>query len=192
MNKNMKVLGFGGSLRKGSYSMALLQASAKLAPNGMEIEIFNRLGEFPPYNKDMDDNPPKVVTDFKEKVKNADAILISTPEYNYSIPGFLKNAIDWGSRPYGHNSFEGKPVALLSSSTGSLGGSRAQYHLRQCCVFLNMYPINRPECFVGDVQKKVDDSGRLTDQGTQEKIKEVLEALAEWTKRLASGRGGSA
>ena len=125
-----------------------------------------------------------LVSDFKARIRAADAVLIATPEYNYSIPGFLKNAIDQASRPYGDNAFAGKPVAMMGASVGMLGTARAQYHLRQSCVFLDMYPLNQPEVMVPFAQDKVDENGRLKDAKTREKIRELLEALVVWTRRL--------
>jgi chromate reductase len=127
---------------------------------------------------------PEKVKEFKAKIRAADAILIATPEHNFSVPGVLKNAIDWASRPYPDNSFEGKPAAIMSASTGMLGGARAQYHLRQIFVFLDMHPINKPEVIVTFAGQKVDEQGRLTDETTRKVIKASLEALAAWTKRL--------
>ena len=121
---------------------------------------------------------------FKNGIKAADAILIVTPEYNYSVPGVLKNAIDWASGPYGDNSFEGKPVALMSASTGMLGGARAQYHLRQSFVFLNMYAVERPEVFVTFAQEKFDKKGRLLDEKTIQLMSQLLETLVDWGRRL--------
>ena len=111
-------------------------------------------------------------------------MLIVTPEYNYSIPGVLKNAIDWASRPYGDNAFEGKAVAMMSASIGMLGGARAQYHLRQSFVFLNMHPLNSPEVFVSFAAQKFDDKGTLLDEKAKELIRELLASLAAWSKRL--------
>jgi chromate reductase len=129
----LKILGFAGSLRKGSYNKALLRAARDSAPKDVEIEIFDLEG-IPPYNQDLDNDMPAKAREFKEKIKESDAILIATPEYNYSVPGVLKNAIDWASRPPGDNSFDGKPVAIMSASIGMIAGSRAQYHLRQSFV----------------------------------------------------------
>ena len=178
----MKVLGVGGTLRKGSYSKALLLEAQKLAPKDVVVEI-TEIGDFPLYNPDipMPDNVQK----FKQSIKEADAILFSTAEYNYSIPGALKNAIDWASRPYGDNSWEGKPVAIISESTGMLGGIKAQYHLRQTMLFTNMYPLNKPEVVVAKVAEKFDEQGNLTDEHTKEKIKELLEALVGWAERIS-------
>jgi chromate reductase len=142
------------------------------------------LDGIPLFNGDLESSPPESVKEFKRKIKAADALLIVTPEYNYSIPGVLKNAIDWASRPYGDNAFEGKPVAMMSASTGMLGGARAQYHLRQSFVFLNMYPVNKPEVFVSFASQKFDDKGRLLDKQTKELVSELLDNLVAWAKRL--------
>ena len=183
MNKQLLILGFAGSLRNGSYNKALLRAAVELAPEEARLEIFDLEG-IPPFNQELESSMPEKVKEFKAKIRAADAILIATPEHNYSVPGVLKNAIDWASRPYGDNSFEGKPAAIMSASTGMLGGARAQYHLRQIFVFLEMYPLNRPEVFVTFASKKIDEQGRLTDETTRKVIKELLEALVVLTKRL--------
>lgn len=132
----VKIIGFGGSLRKESFSRVLLNEAQKLTPKNTEMEVFD-IKEIPLFNQDNENNPPPTVKEFKEKIKKAEAILIVTLEYNYSIPGFIKNAIDWVSRPYYDNSFEDKPLAIISCSTGMLVVLRAQYHLRQTLVFLN-------------------------------------------------------
>ncbi len=186
MENAVKVIGFAGSLRKGSYNRALLRAALELAPPDVRIDSFDIAG-IPPFNQDLERTPPDSVRDFKQRIKSADAVLIVTPEYNYSIPGVLKNAIDWASRPYGDNAFEGKPVAMMSASTGILGGARAQYHLRQCFVFLSCSAINRPEVFVTFAPEKFDSDGRLTDEKTRQLVTELLKALAEWTRRLKRG-----
>jgi chromate reductase len=138
MVDNFRILGFAGSLRKGSYNRSLLRAALELLPANVELEIFDLEG-IPPYNQDLDPQPPEKVRAFKAKIRAADALLIVTPEYNYSIPGVLKNAIDWASRPHGDNSFDDKPVAFMGASMGMIGTARAQYHLRQSSVFLNMH-----------------------------------------------------
>ncbi len=178
-----KILAFGGSLRKDSYSKALLLATVDMFPDTVEVEVFDRLGEFPLFNQEIEANLPEVVKELKDKIKAADAVLICTPEYNYSVPGFLKNALDWISRPYGDASLNDKPVAIMSSSPGMLGGSRAQYHLRQTMVFFNAHVINKPEVIVGAVHEKIKD-GVLTDEVTKEKIKELVGALVVWAARL--------
>ncbi len=181
MDEQITILGFAGSLRKGSYNKALLRAAMELLPAG--IEIFDLEG-IPPYNMDLENKMPERVKEFKAKIKAADAILIATPEHNYSIPGILKNAIDWASRPAGDNSFEGKPVAIMSASPGMLGGVKAQYHLRQTFVYLNMHPLNKPEVIVTFAGEKIDEKGIVVDKKTREKIGELLEALVAWSTRL--------
>jgi len=183
MNKRVTILGFAGSLRKGSYNKALLHTAMELLPKDSTLEIFDLEG-IPPFNQDFEAKMPAKVKEFKAKIKAADAIIIATPEHNYSIPGVLKNAIDWASRPYGDNSFDGKPVAIMSASTGMLGGARAQYHLRQTFVFLNMYPINKPEVIVTFAEEKIDENGRVKDEATRKFISELLENLVVWTRQL--------
>jgi chromate reductase len=183
MNKPITVLGFAGSLRKGSYNKALLRAAAELLPQDARLELFDLEG-IPLFNQDLENRMPEKVKEFKAKIKAADAILIATPEHNYSMPGVLKNAMDWASRPYGNNSFEGKPVAVMSASIGMLGGARAQYHLRQTFVFLDMHPINKPEVMVSFASEKIDDKGRVTDETTRKFIRELVENLVAWTRRL--------
>jgi len=179
----LRILGFAGSLRVGSYNRALLRAATELLPDGTTLEIFD-LNGIPPFNQDLEMNMFAKVKEFKSKIREADAILIATPEYNYSVPGVLKNAIDSASRPYGDNPFNDKPVAIISASVGMLGGARAQYHLRQTFIFLNMYPINTPEVIVTFAQNKFDANGKLTDEDTRRFLKQLLEKLASWTKRL--------
>lgn len=183
MDKQIKILGFAGSLRKGSYNKALLRAALELLQEDAEFEIFDLEG-IPPFNSDLETRMPEKVKEFKAKIRAADALLIATPEYNYSIPGVLKNAIDWASRPYGDNAFEGKPAAIMSASSGMLGAVKAQFHLRQTFVFLDVLAINRPEVVVTFAGEKIDDKGRVTDEITREKIKELLKALVAWTIRL--------
>ncbi|MGZ3495101.1 MAG: NADPH-dependent FMN reductase [Thermodesulfobacteriota bacterium] len=182
MDKKIHILGFAGSLRKQSYNRALLSAANEMVPENATLEIFDLAG-IPPFNQDLENEPPEKVRDFKARIRAADAILIVTPEYNYSIPGVLKNAIDWASRPYGDNAFDGKSVAMMGASIGMLGTARAQYDLRRSFVFLNMYPMNQPEVMVPFAQNKVDENGRVTDEKTRKKIRELLEALVSWTKR---------
>jgi chromate reductase len=183
MNKPIFILGFAGSLRKGSYNKALLRAASELMPKSAKLEIFDLEG-IPPFNQDFETRPPPIVKEFKAKIRAADAILIATPEHNYSFSAVLKNAMEWASRPYGDNAFEGKPVAVMSASIGMLGGARAQYHLRQSFVFLDMHPINKPEVMVAYASQKIDGKGNLTDETTRKLIKELLEKLVEWTLRL--------
>src|SRR6476620_9937515 len=182
-NNKLKVLGFAGSLRAGSYNKALLRSATDLLPEDMSLEIFDIDG-IPAFNQDIEGDIPPKVKEFKAKIREADSILIATPEYNYSVPGVLKNAIDFAARPYGDNPFDGKPVALMSASIGLWGGARAQYHLRQTFVFLNMYPINGPEVMVPFAQDKFDSQGKLIDENTKKFLSKLLENLVNWTMKL--------
>jgi chromate reductase, NAD(P)H dehydrogenase (quinone) len=178
----VKILGIAGSLRKGSYNRAALRAAKKLAPEDANIDIFE-LDGIPPFNQDNENPPPDIVAELKSKIHSSDAILFVTPEYNYSVPGVLKNAIDWASRPYGDSAWEGKPVAIMGASVGMTGTARAQYHLRQMFVFLNMYALNRPEVMIPHAADKFDEQGNLTDKFTEDMIKKLMEALVRWTIR---------
>ena len=179
----IKILGFAGSLRKGSFNKMLLKAAEKLVPPDMELEVFDLEG-IPPFNQDLENEPHEKVKEFKKKVKEADGLLIVTPEYNYSVPGVLKNALDAASRPYGTSPFEGKPVAIMGASIGMLGTARAQYHLRQTMVFFNAFPLNRPEIMVNFAEKKFNEAGELTDETTKELVKQLLVALVKWVRQL--------
>ena len=181
MNK-ISILGFAGSLRKGSFNKAILRAAMKLLPENAELDIFDLEG-IPLFNQDNENNYPQKLLDFKSKIKAADAILIATPEYNYSIPGVLKNAIDCASRPYGDNAFKGKAVAIMGASVGMLGTARAQYHLRQSFVFLDVYTVNSPEVMVPFAADKVDAEGNLSDPKTKELIAELLKSLVDLALR---------
>ena len=183
MSSKLSILGFAGSLRQGSYNRAILRAAEEMVPSEATLEIFDLAG-IPLFNQDLENQPAERVKEFKAAIRAADALLIATPEYNYSMPGVLKNALDSASRPYGDNALDGKPVAIMGASMGMLGSARAQYHLRQSCVFLNMYPLNLPEVMVPFAQQKIDDKGRLTDAKTRGKIAELVEALIIWTRRL--------
>jgi chromate reductase len=184
-------LGIAGSLRKASLNRAALRAAQKLAPEGVSIEIFDLEG-IPPFNQDVEADPPERVVEFKQCIRAADAILMVTPEYNYSIPGVLKNAIDWASRPYGDSAWEGKPVAIMGASVGPLGTSRAQYHLRQVFVFLNMFALNRPEVMIANATRRFDENGNLTDEDTKAHIQKLLAALVAWVEHLEGGRQATA
>jgi chromate reductase len=187
--QTLRVLGIAGSLREGSYNRALLRAAQGLAPAEMEIVTFDQLGSIPLYNEDvLAQGTPAPVAAFKEAIRDADALLIVTPEYNYSIPGVLKNAIDWASRPAQTSPLGGKPVALMGASTGLFGTVRAQMHLRQVCVYTNMLALTRPQVFVARARDKFDEQGRLIDETSIGFVRDLLESLLEWTLRL---RGGS-
>ncbi|HLK66898.1 MAG TPA: NAD(P)H-dependent oxidoreductase [Bryobacteraceae bacterium] len=183
MDKPVTILGIAGSLRQGSFNRGLLRAAQQLAPAGVTVEICDIKG-IPLYNQDDDGAPPASVTEFKARIRAADAILFATPEYNYSIPGVLKNAIDSASRPYGQSAWEGKSVGVMGASGGLQGTSRAQYHLRQCFVFLDMHPVNRPEVMVSNAAQKFDAGGNLTDEKSREMVGRLVAALADWTRKL--------
>ena len=187
MAASVKILGIPGSLRAQSYNKAALRAARALVPADAELEIFD-LGGIPPYNQDEEKQPPPRVVELKARIRAADAILFSTAEYNYSIPGVLKNAIDWASRPYGDSAWPGKPVAVMGASVGMLGSARAQYHLRQVFVFLDVYPLNKPEVLIGGAASKFDAAGELTDETSRKLIGELLTALVAWSRRLSPAR----
>ncbi|MGA3328384.1 MAG: NAD(P)H-dependent oxidoreductase [Terriglobia bacterium] len=191
MNTPMTILGIAGSLRKASFNRAALRAAQQLAPDGVSLEIFDLEG-IPAFNQDEEAHLPERVALFKQRIRAADAILIVTPEYNYSFPGVLKNAIDWASRPYGDSAWEGKPVALMGASVGAQGTSRAQYHLRQVFVFLNMYPLNRPEVMITNASQRFDEKGNLKDEETKAHIQKLLAALVAWAKHHEGGRRATA
>jgi chromate reductase len=176
MAEPITILGICGSLRKASYNRGALRAAQKLCPEGAKLEIFE-LDGIPIFNQDEDSNPPARVVEFKKRIRAADAILIATPEYNYSVPGPLKNAIDWASRPYGDNAWDGKPVALMSAALSMGGGVRAQYHLRQSFVFLNMEAVMQPEVAIGNAPKSFDEQGNLTDETSKKLIGQLLQKL---------------
>jgi chromate reductase len=179
----INVLGISGSLRKKSYNTAALYAAAKIAPKEMAINIFD-IAPIPLYNEDIREQGfPEAVEEFRRQIKNSDAILIVTPEYNYSIPGVLKNAIDWASRPP-EQPFDGKPMAIMGASPSVFGSARAQYHLRQAFVYLNPYILNRPEIMISNAASKFDGDGDLTDDKTRDIIKMLLDELVIWTKRF--------
>jgi chromate reductase, NAD(P)H dehydrogenase (quinone) len=179
----MNVIGISGSLRKGSFNTAALRAAQGLAPEGMTIERAE-IGDLPLYNDDVRAAGfPPPAERLRAQIAAADAILFVTPEYNYSISGVLKNAIDWASRPP-NQPFEAKPVAIMGASPGLFGSARAQYHLRQMLIFLNAMPVNRPEVMIGQAQNKFDADGNLTDEPTREFIRKLLVSLRDWTLRL--------
>lgn len=183
---DLRIRGICGSLRKGSVNRMALDAAAVLAPAGMKIEPLE-WGGLPVYNADDDgDRTPDAVRKFKDEVRAADGVLIVSPEYNYSIPGGLKNAIDWVSREKQGTvqAFADKPVAIMGASMGGIATARMQYHLRQVFVFLDARVLSKPEVMVAQAQAKVDATGKLTDEPTRAVIRTQLEALAAWTHRL--------
>jgi chromate reductase len=187
----LRVLGISGSLRAGSYNTAALRAAVELAPEGVAIEIAGGIGDFPLYNFDVQQAGfPAPVTALADQMRAADAVLIVSPEYNYSTSGVLKNAIDWLSR-LPEQPFAGKPVALMGASTSLLGAARAQYHLRQSFVFLDALPLNKPEVFITQAQTKFDAEGRLVDEPTRGFVRLLLESLVRWTHLVKAGQAAS-
>jgi chromate reductase len=184
----MEVLGFAGSLRRGSYNRALLRAAIELAPAEMAIDVFD-LGSIPPYDADLDADGarPQAVETFKRRIREADALLIATPEYNYSTSGVLKNAVDWASRPASGSPLDGKPVALMGASGGDSGTARAQLALRQSFVFTNTFALNKPEVLVRRAHERFDAELRLTDEATRRFVRQLLEALVAWAAKVRSG-----
>jgi chromate reductase, NAD(P)H dehydrogenase (quinone) len=187
----LKVVGFSGSLRRGSLNSAALRALTALVPADLAIDIFD-LSPIPLYNDDLrtKEGYPEGVQSFRDALKAADGVLIATPEYNYSIPGVLKNAIDWASRPP-EQPFDGKSIAILGASPGALGSARAQYHLRQCFIYLNGLVMNRPEVMIGGANSKFDAEGNLKDQGTADFLKGFLAAFADHIRYHQRARSGS-
>jgi len=187
----LKILGIPGSLRQNSYNKGALRAAQQLVPPDAEIEIFDLSG-IPPFSEDEEKNPPQRVVEFKKKIREADAILFATPEYNYSIPGVLKNAIDWASRPYGDSAWAGKPAAIMGASMGVGGTMRSQYHLRQVFVFLNVHEMKQPEMMIATAAQKFDANANLTDQSTKEHLQKFLAAFVAHVKKSAVAAAASA
>ena len=178
MADQIKILGIAGSLRKQSYNKGALRAAQKLCPEGAAIEVFD-LDGIPLFNQDLEKNPHPKVNELKQRLRAADAVLLVTPEYNYGMPGVLKNAIDWASRPYGDNAWSGKPVALMSAALSMGGGVRAQYQLRQAFVFLNMEAVIQPEVAIGNAPERFDKEGNLTDETSKKLIGQLLRNLVD-------------
>ncbi len=178
-SRRLRILGISGSARRGSYNTALLEAAIELVPPGVALETFDVSG-LPLFNQDLEADLPEIVREFKQKVRDSDA----TPEHNYSVSAVLKNAIEWGNRPGIDNSWDGKPAAIISASTSPRGGVRAQLHLRQIMVDLNMHPINQPQLLVARAQEKFDSDSKLTDEKIREALRTLLATFVEWTRKL--------
>ncbi|MGE0258426.1 MAG: NADPH-dependent FMN reductase [Alphaproteobacteria bacterium] len=182
---SISVLGICGSLRRGSYNMAALRAAIALKPANMTVTVAD-ISQIPLYNEDVREQgfPPPVET-LRRQIAAADALLFACPEYNYSMTGVLKNAIDWASRPP-DQPFAGKPCAIMGASIGMIATARAQYDLRRSCVFLDMHPLNRPEVMIGQAQNRFDADGNLTDEATRGFIRDLMAALASWASRFGN------
>ncbi len=173
-----------GSLRKGSFNRMAAHALAELAPDTLKLDILE-IGQLPLYNQDLDADPPAAWAQFRDDVRRHDAVLFVTPEYNRSVPGLLKNAIDVASRPYGQSAWAGKPAAIMSISPGAVGGFGANHHLRQSLVFLDMPVLQQPEAYVGGAAGLFDADGKLANEGTQKFFRAFMEAFAGWIERTA-------
>jgi chromate reductase, NAD(P)H dehydrogenase (quinone) len=180
---DLAIVGIPGSLRRQAFSASLLRAAVELCPPGARVEPVDIQG-LPVFNQDAETPLPEAVRRIKAQVRSADAVLFSLNEHNYGLSAAEKNVLDWVSRPHGDNSWDRKPAGILSASTGRLGGARAQYELRQSMVFLNMFPINRPEVIVAGAAQKFDAEGRLTDEETKRFVREHLAELVRFARRL--------
>lgn len=182
MVKPLQVLGVAGSLRQGSYNRALLRAAQGLSPDGMTVQIFD-LAAVPLYNGDVEaEGDPDGVTAFKDAIRRADAVLMATPEYNHGVPGVMKNAVDWASRPPRDAALNGKPVGIIGASPGITGTARGQSQLREAFGFTNSYAMPQPELLVFRAHEKFDAEGRLTDEATAKYLRRYLEAFETWIR----------
>jgi chromate reductase len=188
MADEIRILGIAGSLRRESYNRSTLRAATQLVPEGVMIDVFEIDG-IPGFNQDEEQNPPEKIVELKKRIRASDAVLFVTPEYNYSVPGVLKNAIDWASRPYGDSAWNGKPAAIMGASIGAIATARAQYHLRQMFVFLNMHAVNQPEVMIGNAGENFDADGNLTNETTKKLISQLLQNLADWARLLKKENG---
>ena len=182
--RSLTFLGLAGSLRRASYNRGLIRAAGDVAPAGIEVVPYE-LADIPLFNADVEaEGDPAAIADFKRAVAEADALLIATPEYNHCVPGVLKNAIDWASRPARQSVLTGKPVAIMGASTGRGGTARAQAHLRDGLAYTNGFVLPLPEVLVGLARERFDDDGNLTDPDTRAEVRDLLVSLAAWTRRL--------
>jgi chromate reductase len=180
----LSILAFAGSLRRGSFNRALLRAAADLAPDRMRIAIFD-LAEVPLYNGDVEaEGDPEPVARLKRAIAAADGVLMATPEYNHGVPGVMKNAVDWASRPPGGAPLAGKPVGIIGASPGSTGSARGQSQLRQAFEFTNSFCMPQPELLVARAHEKFDPKGNLTDPETGRYVARYLTAFAAWVRRF--------
>jgi len=176
-----------GSLRKESYNRKMANALIELSPQNLELEIVE-IADLEMYNQDFDEKPPLSWTKFRERIKDFDGVLFVTPEYNRSVPAVLKNAIDIGSRPYGHSVWDGKPAGIVSVSPGAAGGFGANHHLRQSLVFLNMPTLQQPEAYVGNAAKLFDSNNKLSSESSHEHMKKFINAFSDWVLKQSANR----
>lgn len=183
-NPPLTILGIAGSLRRASYNRGLIRAAMELAPTGTSVVPYD-LADLPMFDADVEaEGDPPAVTVFKRAIAGADALLIATPEYNHCVPGVLKNAVDWASRPARNSVLTGKPVAIMGASTGRGATARAQAHLRDGLAYTNGLVLPLPEVLVGVAREKFDEESNLTDERTRDEVHDLLVALAAWTRRL--------
>ena len=182
--KKFKIAVLVGSLRKESYNLKIAKAMESVAPKSISFEYLS-IGNLPFFNEDLEATPPKEWVAFRKEIQAADGLLFVTPEYNRSVPGVLKNAIDVGSRPYGKNSFDAKPGAVVSASPGNISGFGANHHLRQSLTFLNIPTMAQPEAYIGGVADMFDEKGNLTDDSTKKFLTSFMEALEKWVETNA-------
>jgi len=182
--EKQKIAVIVGSLRKESYNLKTAKAMMAMAPESLSMELLDISG-LPWFNQDLEENPPKEWVMLRERIREADGLLFFTPEYNRSVPGVLKNAIDVGSRPYGENSWDGKPAAIVSVSIGNISGFGANHHLRQSLVFVNAPTMAQPEAYIGEATALFDDNGSLINESTKEFLKSFLEAFEKWVQKNA-------
>lgn len=185
---NTNILGIVGSLRRSSYNGFAMKAALELLPENVDLTVIDLHG-IPVFNQDEEMSPPPAVVEFKQKILAADAILFATPEYNYSVPGGLKNAIDWASRPYGQSAWKGKTAAIMGVSVGNFGTARAQYDLRKILVTLEMPAVVQPEVMIGNAAERFDDNGRLTDERSRQMIQKLLSTLVQLEKSTRRAKG---
>jgi len=188
--EKIRILGIVGSLRKDSYNRFALNAAQELLPPNTELNVVDLHG-IPIFNQDDENAPPAAVLEFKQKILTADAILFATPEYNYSLPGGLKNAIDWASRPYGQSAWQGKTTAIMGVSIGNFGTARAQYELRKILVALDVPVVVQPEVMIGNAAERFDQNGQLTDERSRQLIAKLLATLVRLERTLRGAKAVS-
>ena len=181
--EKFKIAVIVGSLRQESYNRKTAKALMALAPESLSLEILD-ISQLPFFNEDLEATPPDEWTGFRKQIQAADGLLFLTPEYNRSVPGVLKNAIDVGSRPYGQNSWDGKPAAVVSVSIGNICGFGANHHLRQSLVFVNVPTMAQPEAYIGGATELFDDSGNLTNDSTKEFLRGFMQAFGNWVEQV--------
>lgn len=179
--ENFKIAVFVGSLRKESYNLKIAKALTSLAPESLSLEIVD-ISDLPMFNQDLEENPPQEWLRLREQIKGCQGLLFVTPEYNRSVPAVLKNAIDVGSRPYGQNSWDGKPGAVISVSIGGISGFGANHHLRQSLVFVNVPTMAQPEAYIGNCMELFDEQGNLTNESTKDFLKTFMQAFEIWVR----------